>query len=167
MQSMQSQSSSPKLRSNPINSFTFAHNFAAASFYQTSQNSKFHQLMDKKSTSSSSTTKFDRWDYPIQTKSEDCIDAVNSYYEQFLTYGRNRTVIIKALTFDPNCVLANALAAYHVASKEPTRAAELLDAAATLLVGLLFWAYLLGFNLSKIPWNVSGFSYQCQILCIW
>ncbi|XP_059655930.1 uncharacterized protein LOC132302938 isoform X1 [Cornus florida] len=60
--------------------------------------------------------KMDRWGYEINTSSDDCISAINSYYHQVLSYGRKRSVILEALAHDPHCVLANTLAAHFLCS---------------------------------------------------
>ncbi|RZC86291.1 hypothetical protein C5167_007478 [Papaver somniferum] len=59
------------------------------------------------------TVKLDKWGYPVRTSSDACIDAINSYYIQFLSRGRKTSVILKAVTDDESCVLANTLAAYE------------------------------------------------------
>ncbi|KAG1347548.1 hypothetical protein COCNU_06G013770 [Cocos nucifera] len=78
-------------------------------------------------------TRSDRWGQPVRTTSDACIAAVDSYYEQFLSYGRNRAVILQAPLHDPSCVLANALAADFLASKNHSKASTLLAAAASSL----------------------------------
>lgn len=80
------------------------------------------------------TTRSDRWGHQVRTTSDACIAAVDSYYEQFLSYGRNRAVILQALLHDPSCVLSNAHAAHFLAPKNPSKASSLLAAAASSLV---------------------------------
>lgn len=82
-------------------------------------------------------TRSDRWGHPVATASADCIAAIDAFYDQFLNHGRNRAVILQAPHSDPNCVLANTLAAYFVASKDPSAASWFLSAAASSLVSLL------------------------------
>lgn len=71
----------------------------------------------------------DIWGYSIQTQSSDCIKSINSYFFQFITFGRNRNAIIQATVHDPVCVLANTLAAFQISSKEPVKASSFLDVA--------------------------------------
>ncbi|XP_076883071.1 uncharacterized protein LOC143531714 [Bidens hawaiensis] len=71
--------------------------------------------------------KKDRWGYEINTASSSCINSINDYYHQVLTYGRRRgDAILQALEHDPNCVLANILAA---ASSSQHTLESLLNAA--------------------------------------
>ncbi|XP_026409780.1 tetratricopeptide repeat protein 38-like isoform X2 [Papaver somniferum] len=58
------------------------------------------------------TVKLDKWGYPVRTSSDSCIDAINSYYTEFLSHGRKASVIFEAVTHDESCVLANTLAGY-------------------------------------------------------
>ncbi|KAI3867194.1 hypothetical protein MKW92_007266 [Papaver armeniacum] len=58
------------------------------------------------------TVKLDKWGYPVGTSSDACILAINSYYKEFLSHGRNASVIFEAVTHDRKCVLANTLAGY-------------------------------------------------------
>ncbi|KAK1420025.1 hypothetical protein QVD17_29537 [Tagetes erecta] len=58
----------------------------------------------------------DKWGYEINTSSSSCISSINSYYHQVLSYGRKRDVIMEAIEDDPNCVLANILAALFSSS---------------------------------------------------
>ncbi|XP_042461138.1 tetratricopeptide repeat protein 38-like isoform X1 [Zingiber officinale] len=74
-------------------------------------------------------TRRDRWGYPVRTASGACIDAIDAYYVQVLAYGRDRAVILRAVTHDRSCTLANALAAHFVATKKPQEASRLLHAA--------------------------------------
>lgn len=73
--------------------------------------------------------KLDRWGYPVKTYSDRCIASINAYYDQVLTYGRNRSVIIEAANHDNHCVLANILAAHLLSSSDPTEARRLLSSA--------------------------------------
>ncbi|KAL4574166.1 hypothetical protein LXL04_020991 [Taraxacum kok-saghyz] len=75
----------------------------------------------------------DKWGYEINTSSSYCISSVNSYYHEMLTYGRKRAVIMEAIDHDPNCVLANILAAHFCCSSDPSRVPSLLHAANTNL----------------------------------
>nr|XP_043609832.1 tetratricopeptide repeat protein 38 [Erigeron canadensis] len=69
--------------------------------------------------------KEDKWGYAIHTSSPACIASINLYYEQVLTYGRSRgALILDAVDADPNCVLANILAA-HFCSSSPSAADRL------------------------------------------
>ncbi|KAJ8773686.1 hypothetical protein K2173_006336 [Erythroxylum novogranatense] len=65
--------------------------------------------------------KLDRWGYEVRTSSDDCISAINSYYHQVLSYGRQRRVILEAPGHDKDCVLANILAAQFLYSSDPSR----------------------------------------------
>ncbi|KAL8142371.1 hypothetical protein V2J09_015403 [Rumex salicifolius] len=73
--------------------------------------------------------KFDKWGYPVKTYSEKCIAAINDFYEQVLTYGRKRSVIVEAASHDNYCVLANVLAAQLLFSSDPPGAQRLLSSA--------------------------------------
>ncbi|CAI9779336.1 unnamed protein product [Fraxinus pennsylvanica] len=73
--------------------------------------------------------KFDRWGYEVNTCSDACLSAINSYYLQVLSYGRKRSVILEATINDPKCVLGNILAAHFLCSSDPSRALPLIDAA--------------------------------------
>ncbi|MED6147014.1 hypothetical protein PIB30_040050 [Stylosanthes scabra] len=90
--------------------------------------------------------KLDRWGYEVRTSSEPCISAINSYYHQVISYGRDRSVILEALDHDNNCVLANILAAQFLLSVDPSRAPSCLLSAksnlenATLYEKLVFEA---------------------------
>ncbi|KAK6931161.1 hypothetical protein RJ641_002954 [Dillenia turbinata] len=77
--------------------------------------------------------KVDKWGYQVKTSSDACISAINSYYEQVLSYGRKRSVILEALIHDEACVLANILAAHFHASSNPSRAPFHLQAASSRL----------------------------------
>ncbi|KAL6969524.1 hypothetical protein U1Q18_029236 [Sarracenia purpurea var. burkii] len=73
--------------------------------------------------------KLDRWGYEVQTSSDACISAINSYYQQVLSYGRERSVILEAPNHDPHCVLANILAAHFLSSSNPSLVPPHLEAA--------------------------------------
>uniref|UniRef100_A0A2P2MLB7 Integral membrane protein n=1 Tax=Rhizophora mucronata TaxID=61149 RepID=A0A2P2MLB7_RHIMU len=75
----------------------------------------------------------DRWGNEVKSSSDACITAINSYYLQFLSYGRERRVILEATLHDKNCVLANVLAAYSVSSCNPSRVALYLQSARSRL----------------------------------
>ncbi|KAI5679104.1 hypothetical protein M9H77_10054 [Catharanthus roseus] len=71
----------------------------------------------------------DKWGYQVNTSSESCISAINSYYIQVLSYGRKRDMILDAPKADPDCVLGNILAAHFLFSSDSSKASQLLDAA--------------------------------------
>ncbi|KAL0004018.1 hypothetical protein SO802_011579 [Lithocarpus litseifolius] len=73
--------------------------------------------------------KLDMWAYEVRTSSDSCISAINSYYHQVLSYGRERSVILEALVHDKDCVLANILAASFLCSSDPSRASSHIQAA--------------------------------------
>ncbi|KAL6513843.1 hypothetical protein OROHE_019299 [Orobanche hederae] len=75
--------------------------------------------------------KMDRWGYEVRTTSDACISAINSYYDQVLSYGRNRSVILEAPKSDPECVLGNILAAHFLCSSGSAR--QLIQAAKSQL----------------------------------
>ncbi|XP_075096787.1 uncharacterized protein LOC107809292 [Nicotiana tabacum] len=77
--------------------------------------------------------KVDKWGYEVKTNSDSCISSINSYYHQVLSYGRERSVILEAPKQDPNCVLANILAAHYLSSADSSRAMPLLEAAKSYL----------------------------------
>lgn len=56
--------------------------------------------------------KFDKWGHPVNTSSDQCISAINEFYEQVLNYGRKRSIILEAPIHDGSCVLGNILAAH-------------------------------------------------------
>ncbi|KAL1218984.1 hypothetical protein V5N11_020294 [Cardamine amara subsp. amara] len=74
-----------------------------------------------------------RWGYEVNASSDDCIDAINSYYQQVLSSGRNRKVILKAPFYDKDCVLGNILAAHYLSSSDPSKANSYVEAAASNL----------------------------------
>ncbi|KAL5722247.1 hypothetical protein ACHQM5_005790 [Ranunculus cassubicifolius] len=78
--------------------------------------------------------KLDQWGYPVKTSSDHCISAINSYYNQVLNYGRNRSVILEAQSSDENCVLANILAAHYIASTNPLKSTLYLASAKSKLI---------------------------------
>ncbi|KAG6758954.1 hypothetical protein POTOM_035417 [Populus tomentosa] len=74
--------------------------------------------------------KLDKWGYEVNTSSDACISAINSYYHQVLSYGRGRRVILEATLHDKECVLANILAAHFLCSSaNPSRASFHIQAA--------------------------------------
>ncbi|GER32282.1 tetratricopeptide repeat protein [Striga asiatica] len=73
--------------------------------------------------------KLDKWGYEVRTCSDACLSAINSYYEQVLSYGRNRSIILEAPKCDPECVLGNILAAHFLCSSDSSHATQLLDTA--------------------------------------
>uniref|UniRef100_A0A2N9EC03 Tetratricopeptide repeat protein 38 n=1 Tax=Fagus sylvatica TaxID=28930 RepID=A0A2N9EC03_FAGSY len=73
--------------------------------------------------------KLDLWGYEVRTSSDSCISAINSYYHQVLSYGRERSVILEAPVHDKDCVLANILAAHFLCSSDPSRAPSHFQAA--------------------------------------
>ncbi|OVA12029.1 hypothetical protein BVC80_1483g18 [Macleaya cordata] len=77
--------------------------------------------------------KVDKWGYSVRTPSDACISAINSYYQQFLSYGRKQSVILDAPLHDEDCVLANTLAAYFVSSSNPSKRLFHLSAAQSRL----------------------------------
>ncbi|PIA62429.1 hypothetical protein AQUCO_00200444v1 [Aquilegia coerulea] len=77
--------------------------------------------------------KLDKWGYPINTSSDDCISAINSYYHQILEYGRKRSVILEAVHHDQNCVLANILAAHLLSATDPSKVPFHLNSAKSQL----------------------------------
>lgn len=77
--------------------------------------------------------KLDLWGYEVRTSSDSCISAINSYYHQVLSYGRERSVILEAPVHDKDCVLANILAAHFLCSSDPSRAPSHFQAAKSLL----------------------------------
>ncbi|KAE9607124.1 hypothetical protein Lal_00026131 [Lupinus albus] len=77
--------------------------------------------------------KLDKWGYEVRTSSQACISAINSYYNQVLSYGRERFVILEAASHDKDCVLANILAAHYLHSSDSSRASPYLHAAKSYL----------------------------------
>ncbi|XP_020705486.1 tetratricopeptide repeat protein 38 isoform X1 [Dendrobium catenatum] len=78
-------------------------------------------------------TRVDRWGYQLRTSSDACVVAIDAYYDQVLSYGRNRAIILDAPANDPACVLGNALAAHFLCSKDLPKASSLLVSAAAAL----------------------------------
>lgn len=68
-----------------------------------------------------------KWGYWVKTSSSECISKIDSYFNQVLSYGRHRNVIMEAVALDPNCVLATSLAAHFCSDN--TRTPDLLHAA--------------------------------------
>ncbi|XP_024008451.1 tetratricopeptide repeat protein 38 isoform X2 [Eutrema salsugineum] len=62
------------------------------------------------------------WGYEVNTSSDGCIAAINSYSHQVLGYGRERNVILEAPLYDKDCVLGNILAAHYLSSSDIARA---------------------------------------------
>ncbi|KAF8040555.1 hypothetical protein BT93_B2704 [Corymbia citriodora subsp. variegata] len=77
--------------------------------------------------------KFDAWGYGVNTSSDDCVSAINAYYEQVLSYGKKRSVILEAVDCDGDCVLANILAAHYLCSADPSRSPSRFQAAKSRL----------------------------------
>ncbi|KAJ4959710.1 hypothetical protein NE237_019620 [Protea cynaroides] len=77
--------------------------------------------------------KVDEWGYQVRTSSDACVSAINSYYHQVLNYGRERGIILEAASHDPDCVLANILAAHFLSSTDPSRLPFHFDAAKSRL----------------------------------
>ncbi|KAI9170257.1 hypothetical protein LWI28_025086 [Acer negundo] len=77
--------------------------------------------------------KSDRWGYQVKTSSDSCISAINAYYHQVLSYGRERHVILEAPKHDKDCVLGNILAAHFLSSTDASTAAFLIQAAKSRL----------------------------------
>ncbi|XP_057949196.1 uncharacterized protein LOC131144514 [Malania oleifera] len=77
--------------------------------------------------------KLDRWGYPVKTSSDACISAINAYYYQVMSYGREKFVILEAPRHDQQCVLGNILAAHFLCSADPSRAPFHLEAAQSRL----------------------------------
>ncbi|CAH8390892.1 unnamed protein product [Eruca vesicaria subsp. sativa] len=74
-----------------------------------------------------------RWGYEVNTSSDDCIHAIDSYFQQVLSFGRNGKVILEAPLHDKDCVLGNILAAHYVSSSDYHRAKSYLKAATSNL----------------------------------
>ncbi|XP_073141862.1 uncharacterized protein [Henckelia pumila] len=77
--------------------------------------------------------KLDCWGYQVRTCSDACMSAINSYYQQVLSYGRKRYVILDAPKSDPQCVLGNILAAHFLCSADSSRAQPHIEAAKSYL----------------------------------
>lgn len=69
------------------------------------------------------------WGYEVNTSSDDCIAAINSYSHQVLGYGREKKVILEAPLYDKDCVLGNVLAAHCLISSDVSRAKTYAKAA--------------------------------------
>ncbi|RYR64978.1 hypothetical protein Ahy_A03g010992 isoform A [Arachis hypogaea] len=88
--------------------------------------------------------KLDNWGYEVTTSSQACISAINAYYHQVLSYGREKHVILEAVAHDKDCTLANILASHFLHSSDPSKASFFLDSAksnleqATLYERLVF-----------------------------
>ncbi|KAH9709305.1 tetratricopeptide repeat protein 38 [Citrus sinensis] len=77
--------------------------------------------------------KLERWGYEVKTSSDSCICAINAYYHQVLSYGRERRVILEAAEHDKDCVLANILAAHFLSSSDSFKASLHIRAAKSRL----------------------------------
>lgn len=77
--------------------------------------------------------KLDRWGYEVRTCSDACMAAIDSYYQQVLSYGRKRSVILDAPRSDPQCVLGNILAAHFLCSADSSRSSPFIEAAKSCL----------------------------------
>ncbi|XP_062160359.1 uncharacterized protein LOC133867623 [Alnus glutinosa] len=77
--------------------------------------------------------KLDMWGYEVRTSSDSCISAINKFYHQVLSCGRERSVILEAPAHDKDCVLANILAALFLCSSARSRAPSHLQAAKSRL----------------------------------
>lgn len=73
--------------------------------------------------------KLDKWGYPVKTSSDQCISAINEFYDQVMIYGRKRSIIMDAPIHDGHCVLANILAAHFLSSTDSSKASSFLQAA--------------------------------------
>ncbi|KAL2904295.1 Tetratricopeptide repeat protein 38 [Bienertia sinuspersici] len=73
--------------------------------------------------------KFDKWGYQVNTFSDQCISAINEFYDQVLNYGRNMSIILEAPIHDKNCVLGNTLAARFSSISHPSQALSFLQSA--------------------------------------
>ncbi|CAN6802839.1 unnamed protein product [Brassica oleracea var. botrytis] len=62
-----------------------------------------------------------RWGYEVNGSSDDCMNAIDSYFQQVLSYGRNMKVILEASLHDKDCVLGNILAAHYLSSCDPSK----------------------------------------------
>lgn len=78
--------------------------------------------------------KLDLWGYEVHTASDLCIDHINSYYLQVLSYGKCQKIILKAVEADSGCALALALSAAYAHSHCYRDAASRLAAAKGCLV---------------------------------
>ncbi|KAL9421323.1 hypothetical protein AB3S75_038818 [Citrus x aurantiifolia] len=77
--------------------------------------------------------KLERWGYEVKTSSDSCISAINAYYHQVLSYGRERRVILEAAEHDKDCVLANILVAHFLSSSDSFKASLHIRAAKSCL----------------------------------
>ncbi|XP_072987829.1 uncharacterized protein [Typha latifolia] len=89
--------------------------------------------MESVPTTTAATTRPDRHSHEIRTASSACVAAIDAYYLQVLSYGRDRQVILQAPLHDPACSLANSLAAHFAASHRPSQYKSFLAAAAASL----------------------------------
>ncbi|KAH0911551.1 hypothetical protein HID58_034872 [Brassica napus] len=70
-----------------------------------------------------------RWGYEVNASSDECINAIDSYFHQVLSYGRNWKVILEAPLHDKDCVLGNVLAAHYLSSSDHSKANTYVEAA--------------------------------------
>uniref|UniRef100_M4E7A3 Uncharacterized protein n=1 Tax=Brassica campestris TaxID=3711 RepID=M4E7A3_BRACM len=70
-----------------------------------------------------------RWGYEVNASSDECINAIDSYFYQVLSYGRNWKVILEAPLHDKDCVLGNVLAAHYLSSSDHSKANTYVEAA--------------------------------------
>ncbi|KAK1552153.1 hypothetical protein Q3G72_011307 [Acer saccharum] len=77
--------------------------------------------------------KSDRWGYEVKTSSDSCISAINAYYHQVLSYGRERRVILEAPKHDKDCVLGNILAALFLSFSDASKSDFHIQAAKSRL----------------------------------
>ncbi|KAL0705132.1 hypothetical protein Bca4012_071557 [Brassica carinata] len=70
-----------------------------------------------------------RWGYEVNASSDECINAIDSYFHQVLSYGRNWKVILEAPLDDKDCVLGNVLAAHYLSSSDHSKANTYVEAA--------------------------------------
>ncbi|CAN6881369.1 unnamed protein product [Brassica oleracea] len=70
-----------------------------------------------------------RWGYEVNASSDVCINAIDSYFHQVLSYGRNWKVILEAPLDDKDCVLGNVLAAHYLSSSDHSKANTYVEAA--------------------------------------
>ncbi|KAL0795420.1 hypothetical protein Bca101_066797 [Brassica carinata] len=70
-----------------------------------------------------------RWGYEVNASSDDCINVIDSYFHQVLSYGRNWKVILEAPLHDKDCVLGNVLAAHYLSLSDHSKANTYVEAA--------------------------------------
>ncbi|CAH8306042.1 unnamed protein product [Eruca vesicaria subsp. sativa] len=74
-----------------------------------------------------------RWGYEVNASSDDCMNAIDSYFQQVLSYGRNMKMILEAPLHDKDCVLGNILAAHYLSSCDPSKVNLYVEAATSNL----------------------------------